>query len=481
MAKDASRQTVQSDAQKEVHAPSVLNSENLAEDVANYLRSHPTTRDRVDLINTLNQAGLNQQELAKLGFPQLSAPPVTPEHRIAPEVIATRGGDTTQLRDSADAIATRQRLAEAAGHHTARNGKLGNCASSVQNDMIEADPSLNKWAGSGRWNQPGEPQGAWTMGENMLRSGEFVQIDPRNAQPGDIIFFHDQNPKDAGDVQMIKTRNGDTYESWNDKPTPYIDNVNGLGDKRHARIGGMYDHSMVLRFVGDHEYNPRPDANAVSNREPLETWTQADTRGAPASTSGGRDIEKIALSKLGRTIDDGYASEGCMDSISQHVVKPHLATLGLAASYKGFNNTQEFIAWANKHPELVEVQTVSQPSLSATAVDRNGRKMLEPGDIVIGNKHDGPHAMVAARITGRWQGSAAALTLLGNTGHPEYVTDGPDRSHFRYQEFIGTPGDEVHFSPYHGGPESENPANPYYKTDAHGRPTSTWTIIRFRQ
>lgn len=143
-----------------------------------------------------------------------------------------------------------------------------------------------------------------------------------------------------------------------------------------------------------------------------------------------------------------------------------LAEAGRSADFPGFQSTSEFIKWAKSHPDLVEVQKIPQRDLRAST--------LEPGDVVIGNKSDGNHAMVVARMPANWGGSDQTKVLLGNTGHPETAPDGPNKPHFRVQEFIGTREDEARFGTHHGGPESSSPNNPYNK------PNSYWTIVRFK-
>ena len=201
-------------------------------------------------------------------------------------------------------------------------------------------------------------------------------------------------------------------------------------------------------------------------KPPAPTWSQADTTGSPAKTEAGRSIERIALSQLGKSIDDGYGADGCMESLSNHIIKPHFQEIGKGQSFPGFKSTTEFISWANKHPELVDVVKIPQRALRA--------EDLQPGDVVIGNKSDGNHAMTVARMNAAWGGSDKTLVLLGNTGHPETAPDGPNKPHFRVQEFIGTPQDEVRFGTHHGGPESASPNNPYNK------PNSYWTVVRFK-
>jgi hypothetical protein len=150
--------------------------------------------------------------------------------------------DTSIDKDNPQAAAVRMRIAQTAGSHY--TGGYGWCARSCQQDLAAADPHLRKYLGSGN---------AWDMGQNMLRGGEWVQVDPRQAKAGDAIFFHD--PSYLGDVQLIKgvDRNGN-YHAYNDNE--YYDNVSSLGNVRHirnARKGLYYDRSIVLRYVGDRQ------------------------------------------------------------------------------------------------------------------------------------------------------------------------------------------------------------------------------------
>jgi len=201
-------------------------------------------------------------------------------------------------------------------------------------------------------------------------------------------------------------------------------------------------------------------------KPPAPRWGPEESIGPAAGTDAGRSMERIALAQLGQSIDDGYGADGCMQSLSNHVIKPHLAEVGRSAEFPGTQSTSDFIRWAKQHPDLVDVQRIPQRDLRAAD--------LQPGDVVIGNKSDGNHAMVAGRLPAAWGGSPETLALLGNTGHPETAPDGPNKPHFRVQEFIGTPQDEARFGTHHQGPESASPDNPYNK------PNSYWTIVRFK-
>ena len=122
------------------------------------------------------------------------------------------------------------RIARASGGHIEGPTTHHDCAASVQRDL--ADAGLGKWLGSGD---------AWAMGMRMKRSGEFVAINPRDAQPGDVVAWHD--PSYKGHIETVKWRNGDTVGCKSD--FPWNHNVNELG-----RPHGRFDGGMVLRYVG---------------------------------------------------------------------------------------------------------------------------------------------------------------------------------------------------------------------------------------
>ncbi len=204
---------------------------------------------------------------------------------------------------------------------------------------------------------------------------------------------------------------------------------------------------------------------AAPARPSVPTWTPAECNGKPAASAAGADMENRALSMMGKSIDDGLGADGCMHSVSAHILNPHLKAVGESAPV--FDSTAQFTTYAKHHPELFTVTKIPQRALRS--VD------LQPGDIIIGNKSDGNHCMVATRLPSSWGGSDQAMAMLGNTGHPEWVPDGPHAPHFRVQEFIGTNSDESTFGTHHGGPESSSGKNPY------NLPGASWTIVRLKK
>jgi hypothetical protein len=156
-----------------------------------------------------------------------------------------------QISNDPNISKIRMEIANAAGSHVlgGANYHGGKCAWAAQLDLAKADPRLQKFVGSGN---------AWDMGQHMLRTGDWAQIDPKQAGPGDAIFFHD--PNYLGDVQLIKSRSGDSYQSYNDKA--YTGNVDTLGNVSHRRnASSNYDRSIVLRYVGDQK-SPPPQSDA---------------------------------------------------------------------------------------------------------------------------------------------------------------------------------------------------------------------------
>jgi hypothetical protein len=128
------------------------------------------------------------------------------------------------------------KLAQSYGSHV--TGGSGYCARSHQQDLGAA--GLGKWVGSGN---------AWDMGQRMLRSGEWAQVDPHNARPGDSIYFHD--PSYYGDVRGIKSRQGDRILTVNDHWNQAF-SVDQLGNHPFRRNShSNYDRSIVLRYIGD--------------------------------------------------------------------------------------------------------------------------------------------------------------------------------------------------------------------------------------
>ena len=235
---------------------------------------------------------------------------------------------------------------------------------------------------------------------------------------------------------------------------------------------GMYSNNGMKGWTHNKAHADVPkhtigDVQIVSmpDRPPAPTWTQNDCNGLPARSPAGQDMERQALAVMGKRIDDGLGADGCMHSVSAHILNAHLRNIGESAPT--FDSTHQFTAYAKKHPELFEVTKVPQKALRSSD--------LQPGDIIIGNKSDGDHCMVAARLPANWGGSDQAMAMLGNTGHPEWVPDGPHSPHFRVQEFIGSKADENKFGTHHGGPESSSSDNPY------NLPGATWTIIRLKK
>jgi hypothetical protein len=155
-----------------------------------------------------------------------------------------------QISNDPNVSKIRMEIANAAGSHVlgGANYHGGKCAWAAQLDLAKADPRLQKFVGTGD---------AWNMGQHLLASGDWKQIDPKQAGPGDAIFFHD--PSYLGDVQLIKSRSGDSYQSYNDKA--YTGNVDTLGNVSHRRNAySNYDRSIVLRYVGDQKTTQQSDA-----------------------------------------------------------------------------------------------------------------------------------------------------------------------------------------------------------------------------
>jgi hypothetical protein len=226
--------------------------------------------------------------------------------------------------------------------------------------------------------------------------------------------------------------------------------------EKHAKSGAD-THKHVL--VGDLQID------SASAKPPVPSWAPSECIGQPATLDAGRDMESRALSMIGKRIDDGLGADGCMHSVSAHILNPHLRSIGESAPV--FDSTAQFTAYAKHHPELFTISKIPQRALRSSD--------LQPGDIIIGNKSDGDHCMVATRLPAGWGGSEQAIAMLGNTGHPEWVPDGPNAPHFRVQEFIGTRSDENSFGTHHGGPESASASNPY------NLPGATWTVIRLKK
>ena len=167
------------------------------------------------------------------------------------------GSDNIDYQVSSDPNVSeiRMKIAQSAGSHVLGGDgyRGGKCAWSVQLDADQA--GLHSVVGTGN---------AWDMGQNLLRQGSnghknWAQINPQDAGPGDLIFFHD--PNYLGDVQTIKSRNGNTYTSANDKWYRNQD-INGLGNVPHRRNAySNYDRSIVLRYVGD-----QPQQQYASNK-----------------------------------------------------------------------------------------------------------------------------------------------------------------------------------------------------------------------
>jgi hypothetical protein len=152
-----------------------------------------------------------------------------------------------QVSNDPNISKVRLEIARAAGSHVlgGDNYHGGKCAWAAQLDLAKADPRLQKFVGTGN---------AWDMGQHMLATGDWKQINPKDAGPGDAIFFHD--PSYYGDVQLIKSRSGDTYQSYNDKA--YTGTVDTLGNRPHRRNSySEYDRSIVLRYVGDQKNQPQ--------------------------------------------------------------------------------------------------------------------------------------------------------------------------------------------------------------------------------
>ncbi|HEY9777374.1 MAG TPA: hypothetical protein V6C81_26665 [Planktothrix sp.] len=204
-------------------------------------------------------------------------------------------------------------------------------------------------------------------------------------------------------------------------------------------------------------------------KPPYPAWTQAECNGPPAQTAAGNDMESLALSQLGKRIDDGYGADGCVAAVANHVLRPHLDRIGQGNTFppKGIADTGTLLRWAKAHGDLAEVKTVPQKELKASD--------LQPGDIIIGRKSDGDHCMIASRFPASWNLSSNDIALLGNTGHPDWVPDGPNYPHFRMQEIIGYKADEKTINYDHGGPEGSSPANPY------NLPGAQWIIIRMKK
>ena len=82
--------------------------------------------------------------------------------------------------------------------------------------------------------------------------------------------------------------------------------------KRHTKLP---DHV----HVGDMQIVSAPE------RPPVPTWTPAEAQGPEARNPAGRDMEALALSVMGKRIDDGLGADGCMHSVSAHILKSTFA------------------------------------------------------------------------------------------------------------------------------------------------------------
>jgi len=140
-------------------------------------------------------------------------------------------------------------IAETAGKNY--TGSYGWCARAVQRDLAAAHPNLKKWVGSGD---------AWNMGQNMLKSGEWVQVSSQDAQPGDVLAL--RCPGQAGDIRIVKSRNGDKINTVNDNKYSNED-VSLFGDKRYKK----YDKGIFLRYVGDRQNAPQQTERRPRNEE----------------------------------------------------------------------------------------------------------------------------------------------------------------------------------------------------------------------
>lgn len=141
-------------------------------------------------------------------------------------------------------------IAETAGRNY--TGSYGWCARAVQRDLAAAHPNLKKWVGSGD---------AWNMAQNMLKSGEWVQVPSQDAQPGDVLAL--RCPGQAGDIRIVKSREGDKINTVNDNRYTNED-VSLFGDKRYKK----YDKGIFLRYVGDRQNAPQPPAQPPRYEEP---------------------------------------------------------------------------------------------------------------------------------------------------------------------------------------------------------------------
>jgi len=140
-------------------------------------------------------------------------------------------------------------IAQTAGKNY--TGSYGWCARAVQRDLAAAHPALKKWVGSGD---------AWNMGQAMLRSGEWVQVPSQDAQPGDVLAL--RCPGQAGDIRIVKSRNGDNIDTVNDNKYSN-ENVNIFGNKQYKK----YDKGIFLRYVGDRQNAPQQTVQPPRNEE----------------------------------------------------------------------------------------------------------------------------------------------------------------------------------------------------------------------
>lgn len=173
--------------------------------------------------------------------------------------------------------------------------------------------------------------------------------------------------------------------------------------------------------------------------------------GAPSPSPIAADAEQRAL-RAGATFAPtpyGLGSEGCMAAVSDYVLQPVAKDFGI--SIPRFRSTTEFLSWARSHPQTVSMRKYFINDLT---IDD-----LLPGDILIGAKGDGNHAMVMARVPADWGWNPRDLMAVGNTGLPQF---GPPAMRLA-QEYIGPgllPGEPEH-NQHHGMLNSLSPNNPY--------------------
>ena len=155
-------------------------------------------------------------------------------------------------------------------------------------------------------------------------------------------------------------------------------------------------------------------------------------------------------------------SEGCTAALSTNVIEPLSQKYGWNVPY--FQDSNLMIKYMEGHPKIADVYKV--PINDLTNED------IKPGDIVVGVKGDGNHAMGWARVPANWNWNSQDMLAVGNTGLPEFGKPAMRLA----QEYIGPKngGDGEH-NLDHSMINSRSPNNPYRI-----KGNTEFVVIRFK-